>query len=120
MEGLGKIHLQKGKLPGSFEGAEQHYNLNYMPHDERQNPQKIELSINLMVNGKYDGEYRSLRFTNNVQLMEFITSLVHAYIFLGKKKETIVDANYQFKKDDFIKKLNTTWINYGKEKLKHY
>ena len=97
-----KILIVEGKLKGQLKNLEQQYIINYMP-EEDDYCDKIELAI-LLVEGEKKYAYRSLRFTQPVQLLSFIVGLIRSYFLFSKKRRLMRPDNYNYYSQKFFEK----------------
>ena len=66
---------------------------------------KIELAI-LLLEGKKEYAYRSLRFQQPSQLKSFIINCIKAYFLFARYKKEITPDNFRYKQDKFFKDIN--------------
>ena len=98
-----KILITEGKLKGQLKKLEQQYIINYMP-EEDDYCDKIELAI-LLVEGDKKYAYRSLRFTQPVQLMSFIVGMIRSYFLFSKKRKLMRTDNFSYYSQKFFEKV---------------
>ena len=109
---LNKIPISEARIGGNLQTLSQVYRVNYMPEETiegKKYDDKIELAILLEKEGLTAGAYRSIRFTNLMQLRSLIIALIRAYLYLGKQRKEITPENWLYKVnkfyDDIIKEV---------------
>lgn len=80
-----KINLTEGSVAGGLHDLEQVYRINYLEKEEHYTD-KIELVLVLKKKDETMGAYRSLRFSSEAQLKDFIIKLSKAYLFINFKR----------------------------------
>ena len=102
-----KQKLSEGRVKGNLEkeNLTQLYKINYL-EKEKEWVDKIEIAIlmekDIPDGDNLEGAYRSIRFSNPVQLKGFIMGAIKAYFFFLKSRKEIIAENYNYKVKVFL------------------